>query len=580
MIKWSSSTNSSTNFASPKLTNMKVKHLFFAFFLTAFFQGAHAQGFTPGNVVVYRYGDGAAAMPLGTLVPVFLDEYTPGGTLVSTKAIPSTTNGINFGLTGLGRLGSGLYQQEGMSTISADGKYITIFGYNGAPGATVPTTANGLVVGVVAADGSYNSSTTLSNAASTGLGAPRSAIVKDNEVWANGYQNGVQYTTMGALSTSTRVSVSQNSPRTMTIFGDTLYAPIGGGNTLAKTTPLPRVSTTFGTQTLPSLPGPVTTTTNQVVLFTVGTRTRMYLADDGAATGNTIRRYYLNTGGTAWVADGTVNAVPSTTLLKGISGVATVSGSLTVIDIYATTWGNDGNGTEASKLLKFTDTYVTATPSFPPSTSALTTLATSPANTVFRSVTMAPVGSANVGLLVLPISLQSFNAGAAGKNNNIWWSTSSETNVQQYSIEKSTDAINYESIGTRTATNSDQLASYAFTDNDVHTAISYYRLKIVNQDGSFSYSPVIMVKTEAGITGKLRISPNPVAGNAVNIFHAKAGVNSVIKIISLEGRMIHSSRVPAGATQSMLLLNHISKGNYVVEFVSQSGKQTTAMIKL
>jgi len=559
---------------------MKIKKLLFSACLMAISYTAFTQAYTPGNVVVYRYGDGVAPMPLGFVVPVFLDEYTPTGTLVNTKVIPTTTSGLNYRLTGVGRLASGLYQQEGMSTISSDGKYITIFGYNQEPGAGAPATTDGLVVGVVAADGSYNSTTTLSNFSTSGLGAPRSAVVKGNEIWANGYQNGVQYTTMGSLSSSTRVSVAQNSPRTMTIFGDTLYAPIGGGNTLAKTTPVPQISTSFATQTLPSLPGPITTTTNQVVLFAVGTRTRMYLTDDGAATGNTIRRYYLNTAGNAWVADGTVSAAPSTTLVKGISGVATINDTNTVIDLYATTWGNDGNGTEASKLLKFTDTYVTATPSNPPSTSALTIIATAPANTVFRSVTMAPEGSSNIGTIVLPISLKSFNAGAAGKKTNIWWSTSTELNVQQYSIEKSTDAKNFNAIGSRLATNTNQLVSYTFIDDNVETTINYYRLKIINQDGRFSYSPVIRVKTGGSNQSDVSIAPNPVTGNSVNISHARADVNSVIKIISLQGKIMQTTKVQAGATQTVILLTNISKGNYVIEFVNQSGKQTTNMIKL
>ena len=48
--------------------------------------------FTPGNVVIYRVGDGAGALsPNGSAV--FLDEYTPTGSLVQTVAMPTTASG-------------------------------------------------------------------------------------------------------------------------------------------------------------------------------------------------------------------------------------------------------------------------------------------------------------------------------------------------------------------------------------------------------------------------------------------------------------------------------------------------------
>jgi len=50
---------------------------------------SHASSITPGNLVIYRVGDGSAA--LGTAATaVFLDEYTPLGTLVQSIALPTT----------------------------------------------------------------------------------------------------------------------------------------------------------------------------------------------------------------------------------------------------------------------------------------------------------------------------------------------------------------------------------------------------------------------------------------------------------------------------------------------------------
>jgi len=53
---------------------------------------AHAAGFTEGNVVVYRVGDGAAALT-NAATPAFLDEYDAAGTLVQSIALPTADDG-------------------------------------------------------------------------------------------------------------------------------------------------------------------------------------------------------------------------------------------------------------------------------------------------------------------------------------------------------------------------------------------------------------------------------------------------------------------------------------------------------
>src|SRR4051812_24363275 len=72
-----------------------------------------ATGFTLGNLVVYRVGDGSAALA-ATATAVFLDEYTPTGTLVQSIAMPTVVSGANKRLTA-----SGTATTEGFLTLSA-----------------------------------------------------------------------------------------------------------------------------------------------------------------------------------------------------------------------------------------------------------------------------------------------------------------------------------------------------------------------------------------------------------------------------------------------------------------------------
>src|SRR5271167_261026 len=78
---------------------------------------SQAAPFAPGDIDVYRVGDGTATLAT-TGNAVFLDEYTPDGTLSQSIALPTTVSGSNNQLIASGTAGS-----EGLLTRSANGQY-------------------------------------------------------------------------------------------------------------------------------------------------------------------------------------------------------------------------------------------------------------------------------------------------------------------------------------------------------------------------------------------------------------------------------------------------------------------------
>src|SRR5262245_17262785 len=87
---------------------------------------SYGAAFTPGNLVVYRVGDGPAALA-SSGTAVFLDEYTTAGVLVQTIAVPTATVGSQRRL-----VCSGTATSEGFLTRSADGQYVVFTGYDAA----------------------------------------------------------------------------------------------------------------------------------------------------------------------------------------------------------------------------------------------------------------------------------------------------------------------------------------------------------------------------------------------------------------------------------------------------------------
>src|SRR5690606_24673273 len=100
------------------------------------------------------------------------------------------------------------------------------------------------------------------------------------------------------------------------------------------------------------------------------------------------------------------------------------------------------------------------------------------------------------------------------------WSTASEVKVSRFEIErKKSESSEWEKVETvRANGNASSVSSYAFTDFfpfTTHNSL-YYRLRIVDNDGSFEYSKVVSVNREQQVKQSLAVYPNPFS-NHVNV---------------------------------------------------------------
>jgi hypothetical protein len=93
----------------------------------------------------------------------------------------------------------------------------------------------------------------------------------------------------------------------------------------------------------------------------------------------------------------------------------------------------------------------------------------------------------------LPVELIEFDAKNKGDKNIITWTTASETNNKAYYIERSSDGTNYRAIGSIKATN--KASSYHYVDNRPF-AISYYRLRQIDNDESETFSKIVTVSNK------------------------------------------------------------------------------------
>lgn len=110
----------------------------------------------------------------------------------------------------------------------------------------------------------------------------------------------------------------------------------------------------------------------------------------------------------------------------------------------------------------------------------------------------------------LPVNLLSFLVTESNKIVTLNWSVANEVNVNKYVVEKSFNGTQWQAIGAANATNA---SAYQYKDTLVidTTSTLYYRLKIVDADGSYKYSDVRKITVDINKNVyQLKLYPNPV----------------------------------------------------------------------
>ncbi len=283
--------------------------------------------FTPGDLVIYRIGTGATALD-GSATAVFLDEYTPTGTLVQSIAMPTAHSGPNLDLTA-----SGSASSEGLMTRSVDGKYIIVPGYDAALGtvnvANTAATSNPRVIGRVDIGGAIDTSTGLTDF--TGGNIRTAVSTNGTDLWVSGLNLGAAYTTLGSTGTNfTTLNSTIVNLRQLLIAGDQLYVSSGAGAVRLATigTGLP---TTSG-QAITNLSGLPTSAYSPYGFFFADLSTSvsgldtLYVIDDGAGGG--VRKYTFD--GTTWAQTGFDAVGAGIAGGRGLTGIQQTDGSVTL----------------------------------------------------------------------------------------------------------------------------------------------------------------------------------------------------------------------------------------------------------
>lgn len=171
----------------------------------------------------------------------------------------------------------------------------------------------------------------------------------------------------------------------------------------------------------------------------------------------------------------------------------------------------------------------------------------------------------------LPVNLLSFNATRQSGGVYLQWVAENELNTANYIVERSTNGIDFTSIGTVAAGNNN--GRYNFTDAQPVTGINYYRLKVLDKNNTFNYSPVRVVKFTSD-NGGITVYPNPVTQSTITI---TAPVNcNAAQLFDGAGKLVKQFVLKGNS--NMLNLTGVAKGIYQLKVITSQLVYTNKII--
>ncbi len=173
--------------------------------------------------------------------------------------------------------------------------------------------------------------------------------------------------------------------------------------------------------------------------------------------------------------------------------------------------------------------------------------------------------------LVLPLTLLNYSA-IASNGTLLKWQTAQEINTKHFEVEWSTDGLHYNKISTVAAAgNSTQTLYYTYTHDAPLNGINYYRLKMIDKDNQYKYSPIVTT-TINNSQSAISVYPNPVANILQIKIASDKNENLTLKMLNAEGKIVASKIFMLLKGNNLLSWNlpNLATGNY---FISSVGIQ-------
>ncbi|MFT3824054.1 MAG: hypothetical protein QM731_09040 [Chitinophagaceae bacterium] len=185
----------------------------------------------------------------------------------------------------------------------------------------------------------------------------------------------------------------------------------------------------------------------------------------------------------------------------------------------------------------------------------------------------------------LPVKLTSFTAQAQGNTVVSKWTTVQEENMSGFVLERSADGNHFAALKTVAAKGSyTATTQYSVVDSTPLSSTGYYRLKMVDIDGSFTYSEIRTVNAATNGSVKISCFPNPATDYVTMTINNNEAGQYRYSVITVDGKVQQSKTVSLarGSQQVTVdLTNNVARGIVIInlENINNNTRQSFKIMK-
>lgn len=183
----------------------------------------------------------------------------------------------------------------------------------------------------------------------------------------------------------------------------------------------------------------------------------------------------------------------------------------------------------------------------------------------------------------LPLTLLSFSAEKQNENALLEWTVAQQINVSYYEVQRSINAVDFSPVGKVDAINSaNSNKDYSYTDalNDINANTIYYRLRMVDIDGNFTYSSVKFISLAGTDNNLIQVFPNPATSYVIIKFGAIVQGNYVLAISNAAGKQVMMKQMEIAPNSTFYIHRgaNMAAGTYFISISGMTVKQTFTIV--
>jgi glucose/arabinose dehydrogenase len=161
----------------------------------------------------------------------------------------------------------------------------------------------------------------------------------------------------------------------------------------------------------------------------------------------------------------------------------------------------------------------------------------------------------------LPVKLVTFSGNREAQSVTLNWRTSEEENFNRFEMEYSSNASQFSKVGTIQSQSSEKGSAYTFSHAPALQGTAYYRLKMIDNDGSFAYSRIVTVKGSDDAASAL-VRPSLITNGSLNVYLEET--YHTMELVSLGGKVFLKKDLTGQKGSINVAVNSLASGLYIV----------------